>query len=185
MGGFKTALKWIAIAIGGLMALLFAAAVFFGLAIELGMFPETHVQTGEELPKKQHEALIDAKILERQETVKYYYSQGFIDVTNSGSILTDRRIIGYWTEEKEDGVQVYAYPIETLDRLVMNAEGSEWEDSEYAVAQRGNNENSLLLFLSIEEDRHLEMVEALGNLIEKNNAAFEKTKADAESAAVD
>ena len=82
MGGFKTALKWIAIAIGGLMALLFAAAVFFGLAIKLGMFPETHVQT-------------------------------------------------------------------------------------------------------IEEDRHLEMVEALGNLIEKNNAAFEKTKADAESAAVD
>ena len=37
MGGFKTALKWIAIAIGGLMALLFAAAVFFGLAIELGL----------------------------------------------------------------------------------------------------------------------------------------------------
>ena len=181
MGGFKTALKWIAIAFGGLIVVCFIALIGIGTAAKLRIIPDTAVNTGEDLSEKHYEALRDAKVLERQETVKYYYSTGFLDITDSGTIMTDRRIIGYWTEE--DIVQVYAYPLETLDRLVMNVEGGEWEDAEYAVAQRGDDENSLLLYLSVEDDAHLDMITALEKQIEKNNAAYEEKAEKTEDAA--
>ena len=175
MGGVKTAVKWIAIFIGGLFALLFVVAAGFGFATEVGVFPATLVQTGDELPPKQYEALREAKILERGETVKFYYSEGILDVTYGGTIMTDKRILGYWTEEEDAPKEVLAYPLDTIDRIVQNMEGDFITDGEYAVAQRGDDENSLLLFLSVEENRHLEMINALEAHIAKN----EKRWADA------
>ena len=182
MGLLKTAFKWIAIAIGCFIALIFILAASFGFATEIGIFPATLVQTGEEMPEKHYEALRDAKVLERKETVKFYYSEGMFDVTDGGTIMTNSRIIGYWKEDEK--IEVLAYPLETLDRIVMNLEGGALEDAEYAVAQRGDDENSLLLFLSVEEDRHLEMVGALEDQIEKNNAAYAET-AEETTVAVD
>ena len=118
MGGFKTALKWLAISFGGLIATCFIALIAIGSAAEMGIIPDTVVQPGENLREKDYEALRAAKILDRKETVQFYYSNAFLDITESGTIMSDRRIIGYWTEDSK--LQVYAYPLETLDRMVLN-----------------------------------------------------------------
>jgi len=165
--------KWIGITFGGLFAFLFITAMGFGVATEVGVFPATLVQTGDELPKKQHEALKEANIVDRDEVIKFYYFEGLFDPTFGGSVMTDRRIIGYWTEDEK--VEVLAFPLESLNQINMNVEGDFITDAEYVVWQRDDDENSLLLFLSVEEERHLEMVAALKKQISENNARFAET----------
>ena len=84
--------KWLGITFGGLFALLFITAMGFGLATEVGVFPATLVQTGEELPKKQHEALKEANIVDRDEVIKFYYFEGLFDPAFGGSVMTDMMI---------------------------------------------------------------------------------------------
>jgi len=178
MGVIKNAIKWIAISIGGLIALLFIALMAFGAATEVGIFPSTLVQTGVELPEKQYEALREAKILDRNEVVKFYYAEGMFDVTYSGSILTDKRILGYWTEEEKDEaeIKVLSYNLKDIDYLELTEEGDSLTDAMYQVTIFGNSEDSLILYLSVEEDRHLEMVEALEKQIAENTSRFAETE---------
>jgi len=178
MGVIKTAFKWIAISIGGLIALLFIALVAFGAATEIGIFPSTLVQTGDELPEKQYEALREAKILNRNEVVKFYYAEGMFDVAYSGSIMTDKRILGYWTEGEKDEaeIKVLSYDLKDINYLELTEEGDSLTDAMYQVTVYGNSEDSLILYLSVEDDRHLEMVEALETQIAENTARFEETE---------
>lgn len=162
----KNILTWTAIGLCVVLGLLFALAILFGMATEVGVFPSTTVQTGRELPDKQYEALREANVLNRNEAVLYYYSEGLWDVTYGGSILTDRRILGYWTEE--DKIKVYAYPVTDIDSITLLEEGGHISDAEYEVTSLRDEETSLFLYLSVEEDAHLPMVAAIETLVSQN-----------------
>jgi len=169
MAGFKKALKWIGISLGSTVALCIVAVMGLGFAIELDLVPSPEVQTGEEMPDKHYQALRDARVLEQNETVKFYYSEGFLDITYGGSILTDKRVIGYWTDD--DKVDVIAFPVDSLSGIEMLDEGGDWVDAEYEITRRGETHDALYLFLSTLEGAHVDMVNALEAQIEKNNAA--------------
>jgi hypothetical protein len=171
----KRALKWFAIGLAGLVGFIFVGLIAIGTASDIGIIPATVVQTGDELPQKQYEQLRDAKILNRNEIVKFYYGDSGFKITDGGSIMTDQRILGYWTEGEDP--QIIAYPLEALSRMDTISEGGGLEDAEYEVFQRGDEENSLLLFLSVLEDGHLDMVAALEKQISENQSRWTETGA--------
>lgn len=172
---YKPSRKWI-IWLGGVVAVLFLGLMGLGVAVSTGHATATAVQTGKELPKNQREKLLEADIIKSDEAVRFYYSEGIIDVTYGGTVMTDKRIIGFWTEEGKARKQTLSYDLKDIDRLYLAEEGDGLTDAIYQVAVRGDDENSLMLFLSVEGDRHLEMITALETQIAENNARFAETE---------
>ncbi len=164
---YKTGKKWL-LWLFGIFAVIIIGLVGLGLATTTSLAPATLVQTGEELPGKQREKLLEADIIQPDEAVRYYYSEGLFDVTYGGSIMTDKRIIGYWSEDDKPRKQVLAYDLTDIDRLQMTEEGGGLTDAVYQIAVRGDDESSLMLFLSVESERHLEMIGALEAQIAEN-----------------
>lgn len=171
---YTTSKKWVKW-LGGIVAVIIIALMGLGLAISSGYATATAVQTGKELPKNQREKLLKADILNPDEAVRFYYSEGLFDVTYGGTVLTDKRIIGYWTEEDEVRKKTLSYDLNEIDRLQLTQEGDAITDALYQVAVRGDDENSLIMYLSVEGDRHLEMVEALEKHITENEARLAET----------
>jgi len=164
---YKKTKSWM-IWLGGVFAVIILAIMGIGLAVTIGMIPETSVQTGQDLTDYQRNKLLEADIIEPGETVKYYYSDALWNVSSSGTVMTDKRIIGYWTEDDKPRVQILAYDLNNIDYLQLTEEGGPLTDSLYQVTVRGNDESSLIMILSIEADQHLDMIAALNDHIAQN-----------------
>ena len=154
--------------IGGIITLLIVAAIVLFTAIETGFVPDTMVQTGDEISTRHLEQLREARVLKRGETVQYYYSEGFLDIAYGGTVMTDKRIIGYWTED--ESVEVLAYPLTSIVELVETEAGSEYVDAVYEITPYGDEDDYLILVLSVEDDLHLGMISALEKHIAENLA---------------
>lgn len=170
MSGLKQILKWLAISSGALIGAIVLFFLAAGIASDLGMAPATVVQTGEELPPKQLEALKKAKILNPDEKVEFYYSEGLFKITDGGTILSDQRVISYYHHDKQ--LEVLSRPVNTLDHIEQHEEGDAFTFAEFVVWERGNDDNGLSLFVPHEEGRHMEMFSALENHIAENQKGW-------------
>ena len=170
---YKTSKKWV-LWLGGIVAAVFIGLMGLGIAVSAGYATATAVQTGKELPKNQRKKLLEADIIRSDEAIRFYYSQGLIDVTYGGAVMTDQRIIGYWSEEGKVRKQTLSYDLKDLDYLQLTEDGGALTDAVYQIAERGNHDESLLIVLSTESDRHLEMIEALQKQIAENNLRAEE-----------
>ncbi len=164
---YRTAKKGWMIA-GGVLATLMILMIGLSVIVTSGFTPATTVQMGEELPQSQLDTLREKNIIRPDETVAYYYFSGILKVEAGGTIMTDQRIIGYWNENGE--VQSLGYSLDNIDRMILAEEGGVVMDAIYQIAVRGNDESSLLIPVSIENDRHLEMISALEKHISENTA---------------
>ena len=132
-------------ALAALVFLLFAA---FGVALELGYFPDTAAVAGEDLPDRVVAMLREEGVLEPEEQVLYYDSGGLLDYMEDGNLCTDRRVISYWTEEGELYVEAAAYA-DIVDLEVEPAEG--WMfDATFRVELANGDE--ITLFVAGEDD---------------------------------
>lgn len=126
-------------------ALLVAALIGMSALTETGNLPSDRVLAGADLPGRQYEALLRAGIVSEGELIEYFYSEGLWSVLEGGSILTDRRVIAYETDEDKQ-LQVYGLFLEDIESVDLVQQGDALTFSIYQVSTL-DDENWLHLWL--------------------------------------
>ena len=68
----------------------------FGLMTMTGVLPSTEVVTGSKMNSKDVSLLIEKSVINQNEKIEYFYSEGFSSILEGGSILTNNRVIVYF-----------------------------------------------------------------------------------------
>jgi len=74
-----------------------------GVLIETGVLPDSAAVPGHELTATTLDVLREEGLIEEDERVLFFYSDGFFSVREDGNFFTDRRAVSYW----EDGDDFY------------------------------------------------------------------------------
>lgn len=159
---YKAASKWTFIV--GIPSVLIAAVIMgFALMSVIGVVPSTRVQTGSELRTNDIDMLVNSGILYAEDDVEYFYSQGLSSILESGNILTQDRVILYFTDENEE-LEIYEIYLDEITEVALESQGDALNDSIYKVST-GDPERWLKLFLSEEQKGDKKFVEALRSMV--------------------
>ena len=154
---YKIGSKWayyVFIPIGGIILVFYV----YGILSITGIVPPTEVITGSKLTSKHISMLSEKGIINQNEKIEYFYSEGVLSILEGGSILTDNRVIVY---EKE-GVELKVYDILLQDIVSIDQlqQGSQFSDSIYEV-QPFFDDTAIRLILSTENRGDIKFVEEL------------------------
>ncbi len=163
--------KWIAWVVG-IPAFILACLMILGFAIVSGFMPEYGVVTGEEMHTRQKNVLRENSIIQYNETVLFSYSEGFLDVTYAGSVMTNERIVQYW--KIDDKVETASLDLDKINQVQFISQDI-YDDVVYTVSSNDESSEALRLTLSTDLDRHLEMIGALEDRIAENFARDAKS----------
>jgi len=121
-------LQWVSVPAGLLMLVLMG----YGLVVGPGDLPSNRVLSGNMIPAEQIEVLLAEGIVYQDETVEYFFSEGIFSVREGGSVLTDRRVIAYETDEYNE-VIIYEIYLEEIGSLELTQQGDASNFSIYQV----------------------------------------------------
>jgi len=146
--------------IGIPFAVIFFLLSGFGILTMTGTFPSTEVQTGSELPKYFQEELVAAQIIDRNDTIQYFYSWGLTSVLTGGSILTGDRVIMYFQDEDEENeMAVYEILFVDISKIELMEAGNALNNSTYRIYE--NSGEWVEVYLSTERQGDIKFIEAL------------------------
>jgi hypothetical protein len=114
-------------------ALLLAAILGFGALTQSGILPSTAVLAGDVVPSRHRALLYSEGIVPDGETLRYFYSEGFLSVLEAGSLLTDKRVITYVTDEAGQ-LQIYEILLSEITAIDVVETGNFFTDSIYHVS---------------------------------------------------
>ncbi|MCA9311603.1 MAG: hypothetical protein KDA21_10385 [Phycisphaerales bacterium] len=83
--------------LGGVLAVIVLGCLgLFGLLVVIGMSsPETSVYTGNRVPEAYLDILRDVGDLEADETLLFFYSDGFMNIKDGFYYVSDRKVVVY------------------------------------------------------------------------------------------
>lgn len=139
--------------------LIVLVLVGFSLMSSTGVVPSTRVLSGQEMKISDVEALRQFGVLEQADNVAYFYAQGLSSIMESGNVLTQDRVILYFTNEEQE-VEVYEIFFDEITGVTLEEPGSLLEDAVYLVSTE-DPDRWLKLFLSIDQKGHEKFVDEL------------------------
>ncbi len=149
IAGPKRKRNWFLIGCGAVFGSLLLAFFAVGFLIEAGVFPNTKVLAGENVPSHQIQTLVDRGILDEKDSIEYFYSEGLFSVADGGQFLTPTKLVIY--EEIEGVLSVYEFPYSEIDSVELVIEGDFFEDSLYRVYGNAKSEwDYIAMFLGVE-----------------------------------
>lgn len=80
---------------------VFVIIGLFGLIVLGTLSPETFVYNGSQVPERYMKEIRSLGLLEEDETIKYFYSDGLIDIKSGLYFVTDKNLVVYskaWEE---------------------------------------------------------------------------------------
>lgn len=143
--------------------ILVVVLVGFSLMSVTGIVPATRVQSAGEIVSSDIAILKDNGVISAEDTVEFFYSQGLSSILESGNVLTQDRVILYFTDENSE-LQVYEIFLDQITEIVLESQGSAIDDSVYKVKTR-DPDLWLRLFLSSEQKGDRKFVKALRDKI--------------------
>lgn len=94
----------------GITVVLMAAIVgTFVVVLELGMAPPNSIIDVSQVSDPQYDHLVDADIINPDETVVLFYSSGLASIAESGNLLTENRVISYARSDDRQLVRSASY----------------------------------------------------------------------------
>lgn len=132
-------------AIGMVLVLGFIGLGVLGVLMDTGYAPSERVVSANDIPDRHYEELVAEGIVERGESIEYFYSEGILSIIEGGSILTNARVIAY--ERLDDGsINYYSIPNSEIVSVTLIQEGDATTYAVYQVrtADEGNWLNLLL-----------------------------------------
>ena len=141
------------------LVLLVVAGYGFGFMIDTGYAPSDRVQTHEEIGDKHLQVLLTEGIIDQDEQIEHFYSEGLLSVREGGSILTDQRVIAY-EEDEDDEIWIYEFAFDEIVAIEQTQEGTTFDYAVYAVIGEGED-NYLELWLPHENGDAARFVGAL------------------------
>ncbi|MFQ5609718.1 MAG: hypothetical protein ACE5F8_05550 [Woeseiaceae bacterium] len=118
--------------LGGILGLLVATAWVFGFMMESGAVPSDRVQTHDEIGEKHMAVLLEEGIIARDERIEFFYSEGLVSVREGGSIVSDRRVMG-WSAWDEDELYITEIASNDIQSVELIQEGNTFNYAVYAV----------------------------------------------------
>lgn len=88
--------------------------------------PDTYVYLGNQMPKEFIEEIRSLNLLENNEKIKYFYSDGFYDIKEGFYFVTDQKLVAYNESWEEPETIVFFNEIISLD---VEYNDSFYEDS--------------------------------------------------------
>ena len=150
--------KWIKVLIiTGLV--IFFSLVSVGMLSMTGTLSPTEVLQGKDLLKDYKEALLKSDIINEGDSIEYFYSESFSLITETGSILTNDRVIIYFTDENNVTV-VYELYFKNITGVELIKNGNYFNDSVYRV-YAGSRDAYLTIVLSTENRGDIKFIESL------------------------
>ena len=159
------AVKWIGGAFLGLLGLIFAVLVMFGTMVETGVLPSDRVVAGAELGERHVTILREAGLLEPDETLELFFSEGLFSIKEGGSLLTDQRVLVFSGFKNHEEVEAY----EILHENIVSVEQTQQGDfTNFAIYQVHSSEEDawVELWLPHEYDDDKRFVNAIKEKIQ-------------------
>lgn len=145
---FRSAPRWLYWMTIPTMSLFFFAAGY-GVLTMTDAVPSTEVVQGNAVSDADRALLIENGIVYNDEEIEYLYSYGITSVLEGGSVLSDRAVIMYYTDE-DDGFNVYEITFDQIESVQLLEQGSVWTESLYQV-NGYDEDNWITLSLSAED----------------------------------
>ncbi|MEE8288446.1 MAG: hypothetical protein V3R25_03430 [Nitrosomonadaceae bacterium] len=161
---YKATTKWTYI-FGIPSVLIIVTLVGFGLLSTTGVVPSTRVVSASEIYTNDIATLRSNGVITTGDKVKYFYSQGFSSILESGNVLTQDRVILYLTDENKE-LQVYEISLNEITEVVLESQGDTFNDSVYVV-NTNDPERWLKLYLSPEQKGDQKFVKAIRDNISR------------------
>lgn len=144
----------------GLVIFLIVFAV--GIAEMAGYLPPSGIVTGEQIRQPNRSFLVDNKYVSADEKIIYFYSAGVLSIEDDGNLLTDRRIISYWTDE--NGAYFEAIALDDVTDVSVTYSQAWYEDTKITVV---GDDKEVILFISSDNGLDKVFVKSLNDLVEK------------------
>ena len=139
--------------------LLFFVAAGYGVLSMTDVVPATEIVAGSEVSEKDRALMVQNGIIYDDETIELFYSYGITSILEGGTVLSDRAVIMYYTDE-DDGFNVYEITFDQIASIELLEAGDVWTESVYQVSGF-EEDNWLTISLSTEDDGDQRFIEAL------------------------
>jgi hypothetical protein len=145
--------------IGVPLLVIFVVLMGIGLMTMTSILPSTEVQPGNKMIQSDRNLLIANAIITSDDHIEYFYSDGLTSILESGSVLTDDRVIRYFPDENQKIVvyEIYFNDIASVELIEM---GNFMNDSIYKINSY-ESDAWLQLALSTEKRGDIKFIEAL------------------------
>lgn len=131
--------------VGMVFILGFVGLGMLGILMDAGYTPSDRVLTAQEIPESHYEELVAEGVLEKDEVIEYFFSEGILSIKEGGSILTNYRVVAY--ERTDDGsIEYYYIPNDEIVSVALIQQGDARTYSAYQVSAEGE-ENWITLLL--------------------------------------
>ena len=124
-----------------------------------GVLPSTEVQTGTKVLLSDRNALISNTIISKDDHIEYFYSVGVTSIMEGGTVLTNDRVILYFTDEDQK-IQVYEIYFNDIVSIELIEMGNAMNDSIYKINSK-KPDAWLQIPLSTENRGDIKFIEAL------------------------
>ncbi len=155
---FRSVPRWVYWMTVPTMTLFFLAAGY-GVLTMTDALPSTEVLEGIAVSELDKTLMIENGIIYDDEEIDYMYSYGVISILEGGSVLSDRAVIMYYTDE-DDGFNVYEITFDQIESVQLIEKGDLWNESVYQV-NGYEDDNWITISLSAEDDGDEKFVAAL------------------------
>jgi len=127
-----------AVLIGGLFALIVMALMGLGFAMHTGHIPESAAMPKGKIHQRQLEELKSMKEVEADETVLFFYSDGFLSIREAGNLFTDKRVITY--SEYDDELFMESATYSEIESIEFTKSDSWLENSMIIVTKKDGDD---------------------------------------------
>lgn len=155
---YKATPKWIYYT-GIPVLIIFLVVMGIGLMTMTGVLPSTEVQPGTKVLLSDKDTLISNTIISKDDHIEYFYSVGVTSIIEGGTVLTDDRVILYFTDEDQQ-IKVYEIYFNDIVSIKLVEMGNTINDSIYRI--NSNKPDAWLeIPLSTENRGDIKFIEAL------------------------
>lgn len=130
------------------IAIITLAFVVLGLLSINGYLVSSDVQRGSEVTAENYQQLRESNLINDDETIQLFYSEGLSSILEGGNILTDKRAISY--ESNGQTIDRYSAFYEEIETVSVASKGSGFEDTLILVEKFSGD--SFYILASTEND---------------------------------
>jgi uncharacterized membrane protein YhaH (DUF805 family) len=143
--------KWIKYFLIPFVSFIFVILVCFTIFLEIGYLPSTKVVSGNDLPQRQKTTLINNSIINKNDDILYFYSEGFLSILDGGQLITQDSLISYQKDE-DHLLQIWEMKLNNIKNIELQEDGSTFSDSVYKIVGNDQSEYDFLIILLSNED---------------------------------
>ena len=140
-----------------LVSILFIPWILLAIGTDLTVFPSGKIMTGEQVSQRNIDFMSANKIIEENEDVLMFYSDGFISYQEDGNGFTQSSVFSYWKEGGELNIATADF----VDVKNLKVEYGDALDSQTVITVQLNDDSDFVLIVSTEDKLDLTFYQSL------------------------